>query len=480
MINIKNFTSYKSLSISLTSRGLTLISGQNGSGKSTLCDTFPWILFGKTSKNISTNDVVAWGATEPTQGAVTVGNCAVYRTRGLKPKDNDLYFTIDGGIPQRGKDITDTQRLIDTHLGYSYQGFILSHYIHEFSIANTFFSATAKQRKDILDQLIDVTELQRISKTLDLDKKASNKAYEEVERKYSQEEYKHAHLLTMQSRLDQQKALADSKKASLNAQIAKKTRDFNDELQLLTDEITSLKGNSCPTCGAPAHVKEIMELKEALNKIRADKIEVSHLSAMLKQQEAPVYVNAEDLGACHAKMQELKSAFLEQGSTLADQEELQQLIKTCRASLTMSAVSRLEEGTNRLLSNFFDGEFTVSLLMDTLEDKIDVTVTNGSFACSYEQLSKGQRQVLKFCFSLTAMREVQMAKGIKPEAIFLDEIFDGMSDITKDKAFQVLRRLESEYASIFVVEHSIELKAKFDNIWEVTMTEGHSEVYEKP
>lgn len=480
MINIKNFTSYKDLNVTLEGQGLTLITGENGSGKSTLCDALPWILFGKTSKAVSTTDVVSWGSKEPTQGTVTIEDLTIYRTRGFKPKDNDLYFTINGSTPTRGKDITDTQKLIDMHLGYNYQGFILSCYIHEFSIANTFFSATPKQRKDILDQLVDVTELENIKKALELDKKTTNKLKDEATAKYSKKEYELSYLLDAKTKAGTYQATADAEKKRLKAKIKAKDADFNNEIKTIQAAIKDLQGENCKACGAPANATNLIILKDLLNQTRTNKTEVEHFKNILKRYDsAPPTFNEADLVKAEASIQVARTEVNSLSTEFDDLETLQDCIKSCRGQLTVAAIQNLEEGTNALLAEFFDAELSVSLLIDTIEDKVEAVIKNSAYDCSFEQLSKGQRQILKFCFSLTAARLVQRAKGIKPTALYLDEVMDGLSENTKDKSFRLLRSLESEYSSIFVVEHSLELKAKFDNVWTVTNTNGQSELDEK-
>jgi DNA repair exonuclease SbcCD ATPase subunit len=155
-----NFQSYKELSFDYSHLGLALVSGQTGSGKSTLLDLPTWVLFGTTSKEGAADDVKAWDGPGATVGEVRVstptGDLLVTRSRGKG--SNDLYWVEieHGGTQQvRGKDLTDTQRLLETRLGVSADLFLTGSYLTQFSKADTFFIAKAKDRRDVLEKIAD-------------------------------------------------------------------------------------------------------------------------------------------------------------------------------------------------------------------------------------------------------------------------------------------------------------------------------------
>ena len=154
-----NFQSYENIEFSYTNLGLSLISGPTGAGKSTVLDLIPWILYGQTSKEGAANDVLSWSVDEATFATATVelpdATILVFRKRG-KSGQNDLYWLEDLGLPPtRGKDLNDTQRLLEARLGVSAELFLLGSYMTQFSKADSFFIAKAKDRRQVLEQIAD-------------------------------------------------------------------------------------------------------------------------------------------------------------------------------------------------------------------------------------------------------------------------------------------------------------------------------------
>ena len=168
--SLENFASYKTLDFDFTNKGLVLIQGPNGAGKSTLCDVIPWILFGRTAKNGPVDDILPWSGETPTKGTLRLEHNGQEITVSRCRKPNDLYINQD----TRGKDIPDTQRLINRLLGLDVDYFLSAAYFHEFSQTSTFFTTTPKVRRLISEQLVDLTLAKSLQTKVATEKKVIN------------------------------------------------------------------------------------------------------------------------------------------------------------------------------------------------------------------------------------------------------------------------------------------------------------------
>lgn len=157
--SVKNFASYSSLEFDFSSLGLALVFGPTGSGKSTLQDIPCWCLFGVTAKNGAVDEIRSWQSPgEPTTATIEVelpdGDITVTRVRG-KASENDLYWTDakDPDNKHRGKDLTETQKLLEKRLGVSADIYLTGAYFHEFSPTGAFFTAKAKDQRALFEQI---------------------------------------------------------------------------------------------------------------------------------------------------------------------------------------------------------------------------------------------------------------------------------------------------------------------------------------
>ncbi len=166
------FGSYLNFIFDFSNTGAALIYGATGSGKSTVLDMVCWTLFGCTAKDGTADEVRAWGVDAPTDTTLEVGNITVIRSRG-KPSQNDLYWLEgDSETKHRGKDLTETQKLLERRLGVSKELFLTGAYFHEFSETGQFFLAKAKDRRAILERVSDLTLPVKIADACVLNKKS--------------------------------------------------------------------------------------------------------------------------------------------------------------------------------------------------------------------------------------------------------------------------------------------------------------------
>lgn len=480
--SVKNFASYKELDFDFTSKGLTLLHGATGSGKSTLCDIIPWVLFGTTAKGGSVNEVLSWPGDEITEGRIVLDiNSTSYwitRTRGPKPKDNDLVYYVDGvwEHPKRGKDLQDTQKLINSILGMDVDLYLAGAYLHEFSQTAQFFNTTAKNRRLICEQLVDLTLAKTLQTKLSDNKKIASKALEESQKQADILGVNITNLVRIQVA---EKHRYDIWIKDRNAKMSNYVKlhdqwniDYEERRVVRSSPLTT-NDKKCPTCGTI--VKNHVTLAQPVVQVEANPY-LNRISDL--EQEVNPYTEAvKDYSKEIADLKVARMNHDVEHNKIAlrfqDVELLQEVVDAYRASSIVNVIQDVEHQTNQLLMKYFDGEIIVNFEVEDA-DKLEVNISKDGNQASFTQLSKGQRCLLKLCFGVSVMKAVQNHHGIKLEQLFFDEGLSGLDENLKIKAFDMFEALATEVESVYVVEHSSAFKSMFTNQVEVELVNGES------
>lgn len=313
-----NFGSYKEFEIDFSNNGLALIYGPTGAGKSTIPDVPNWILFGQTAKGGAADDVKSWQGDGPTQGTLEVetnnGQITVTRIRG-SAKQNDLYW-VEASKPDvlvRGKDLADTQKLLIARLAVDQDSYIAASYFHEFSSAGTFFTAKAKERREIFEGIADLSLPARLAEASSAHRKVAKQELVDKNQKLVYTEGRYNQLLATAEQNKKKAAdweikteneikrltvcLSDfaTEKASKIKVYTKKVEEFETERQAKIDQLvqqientdgvekaieeqtaelsrlkakeTELKLIRCKACGGPTGAKQIDEVRAEMDKV---------------------------------------------------------------------------------------------------------------------------------------------------------------------------------------------------------------------
>ena len=469
---LRNFASYAQLDFDFRNQGLTLVSGPTGSGKSTLMDAVPWILFGHTSKGGKIDEILSWGAKGPTIGTIRLDSGIVI-LRSRSP--NDLYYyrtssdcvdssSIDSSAFIRGRDLADTQRQINSLLGFDCEQYLSGAYFHEFSQPAQFFTTTAKNRRQICEQLVDLSMAKKLQINASDKRKLLDKARAERQSDIRVLEASLASLRRVQE-------LESTKSQRWIAEHDKTIAYVTSTYDKFENSRKRTISNVCRECGTVlAHPHDVID--ESINP------HLGRLEALLKEENPHSsavrdYSGEIDLGA---KNIEANKALRDKYSQeIADLEILLSAVETFRSALIDNTVCFIECEANRLLTNYFDAEIRISLEPEAA-DRLNVVITKDGNAASFTQLSKGQRQLLKLCFGVAVMSSVENHLGVHFDQIFFDEALDGFDEVFKTKAYRLLESLAVVHESVFVVEHSEGLKSMFPNAWSVSLVNGHSEI----
>lgn len=493
---IENFASYESLEFNFSDQGLALVSGPTGSGKSTLCDIAPWILFGKTAKGGAVDDILRWPGDKVAKGTLLVEvqgqTLRITRSRGPKSKDNDLY--VDDQI--RGKDITDTQKIINQKLNLDCELYLSSSYIHEFSSTAAFFITTPKARRTICEQLVDLSLAKKIQTNSSEEKKDLKNKFRETCNNiafiYKQTQDLQTNinkLLAKGHNFEQQKNQAIERTLDLainhDKTITNSVKDLLEQNDMIAEAVAALKVQDvCPTCGVDDHRRRdlLAQIQRNGNEIKRLKATKNPYTGQLQAEKArentylEQAVDTQDqLDKASIELQTLEARSVLESQQVNDLEVLSDLLVIFRANLVTNTIRSLQDTTNGLLAKHFDSEIQVEF--DSTED-VEVSIIKDGNQCVYSQLSKGQRQLLKLCFAVSVMKQVSNHHGISFQQLFLDEALDGLGDAMKLKALGLFQALSLEYNSIFIVDHSETIKPFFMKHFEVELNSGISTIKE--
>ena len=455
-IHLENFGSYKTLDLEF-GNGLTLIQGPNGAGKSTIFDAMPWILFGKTSKGGKADEIRSWngGATNGT--AIVADGSSITRSRA----PNDCYI-LDNSILQRGKDLVDTQRRIDERLGFNWDSYQRGAYFHEFSETAQFFTASAKYRRDLCESITDLTL------ALKLQSKASDKVkdIESAIHKVNTSIYSEEQRISTFLRLTDTESKKVIEWGKENERAIRQTEESESRFEKNRKQTVT---NQCSRCGTT--LKAAIEVYDDSPNPYAERLR--ELRDAVCPYDGTVRDFQTEIDTAKGNITSLRRRLGELNQDKIDTESLLDILKDFRGAVVKNTIDYITNKTNSLLTEYFDGELSLTLEIEGA-DKLDITIHKDGNVATFTQLSKGQRQLLKLCFSVAVMEAISNHRGVKFEQLFFDESLDGLSDMMKTKAFRLFEMLSTNHEDVFVIDHSEALKVLFPNIITISNEDGNS------
>lgn len=519
--HVVNFGSYRELAFDYSDLGLSLVYGATGSGKSSLLDIAPWVLFGLTAKGGKVDDIRSWQSDEPTEGTLTlqIGNdtITVKRVRGT-PTQNDLLWWdgVSGGVTNhRGKDIKDTQRLLNERLGVTPDLYLAAAYASEFSPTARFFTETAKRQREIFDLVADLSFPITLAERASSARKEAKKELDTTERSYAKATGRLEELLRSKDLAAKQAASWEKSQARAIAELEARAQNFEAEKAEKLKELVKLHiewdrkkardleiqqdqmiiypdiDDECPTCGEPIsrrHHKAAFEkynylqstVNPYLGRIEDAEFNKPGFDWMIKckkEEDNPYASTLLSIDIEHATYYRAlglhSETLTELEANISSLTQLIDLSSTMRGTLLTRTVSEIQTETNRILETYFDGEIRVAFTLD--DDSLQVGITKNGYECNYAQLSKGQRQLLKLSFMASVMRSAANEAGIRFDQLFFDESLDGLDSDLKVKAYGLFQELAQD-RGVLVIDHSQELREMFDSRIHVTLNGDHSEL----
>jgi exonuclease SbcC len=528
-LTVTNFGSYENLTFDFNHLGLSLISGPTGVGKSTLLDAVTWCLFGRTAKGGGVDDVRNWAIKDQaTAGIIKLNDLTVTRIRG-KSSENDLYWQEGTSEDKRrGKDLKDTQRLLEARLGVTADLFSAATYYNEFSTTSSFFTDRAKDRRELFDKIANLDFPMKLLEGATNEKKKTQSDLNKREDRHVQLDGRAEELKRVLSNTKRRGDAWHKDYVAKVLELVTKSKTYETEKTIRINELIDKAAKfeetrqtniirrevdrdrrlrhfwttkACSTCGtiSAENEKEFASLCDDLNYvIELDRKSVnSYITELevLKSQTNPYVdqVEAEetkvnpfaaqiegflsDLADLGMQLKDLTVEIDALQATVGALTQLQDLSSSLRSTLLSNAISTVTTQTNHYLTTYFDSEITVTMTPDE-SDNLDVNVYKNGYEASYFQLSKGQRGLLKLCFALAIMKAASNKIGLNFNLLMFDESLDGLSADLKVKAFNLFCELEKSHESILVIDHAEELKSLFSRRFNVTLENDRSIIEE--
>lgn len=528
---VQNFGSYKELNFSFGNQGLSLISGPTGSGKSTIQDIAPWILFGVTAKDGNVDDIKSWTAQDKVTSGVLLLEVQgvlirVIRVRG-KTTQNDLHW-IENDTVYRGKDTSETQKLLNQRLGIDLFTYTLGAYYNEFSPTSQFFTSKASDRRELFESLANLSLPTLLIDRISNVKKETRKAYTEILERYNKTLGRLEYLEKTQrdSKKDVERWAETQKRAIEDLQV--RSKRFKEEIQskiealetkrdmfelnkskdieklnkdiVVLDKILANNTSQCETCGEPNKKYTETAFKKERTSNQLDRV-LSQVNLFIKDidvekskenpypirlleeqaRENPFMkqsVDFEELKVLEStNLTYIKLELQVIDHKLISLDQLRKITDKLRITLCKNTVSMIEAEVNNNLSQHFDSELKVKFELQD-GDKLETIIWKSGYESSYKQLSKGQRGLLKLSFSVAVMKSVANKIGIHFNTLFFDEALDGLDDDLKTRSYDLFNSLSKNHESIFVIDHNEGLKTMFEKRFSVSINSDISTIEE--
>lgn len=530
-MSVSNFGSYANLDYNFLNQGLCLVYGPTGSGKSTIMDASSWIILGSTAKNSTADSIKSWNAGgSPTIGTLEIeteaGNVYITRIRGSQ-KENDLYWEEGDHTLIRGKDMAETQEMLNARLGINPYLYALGAYYNEFSPTGQFFTAKAGDRRAMFESMIDLSFPVSLSEAVSISKKSTNSLIGKIAPELEQNKGKLSQLVRSlflsnkehhEWEIHRDKAIDDIKADNRDFEKNKET-DIQDALIMSKVferekeiEITRIETNIsaileilrentdvCITCGQPneSHAEALVylgELRVELSKVKSkpntDELSLPYLRDKTNpNKDYTILANEcnphakliakykKDIENIEIGISSQQTSIQNLNDEIEKLETLESLLSILRSELAETTIKKVEQDTNELLEKFFDSELRVLFEVQS-SDKLNVIIHKSGNEAIFKQLSKGQRSLLKLCFAVSAMTAVSNKSGVHFDTLMLDEACDGLDEDLKLKAFNLFSELSKTHDTVIVIDHSVGLQNLFDRKFQVSMAGDISSIQE--
>lgn len=560
----KNFlsTGNQFTEIKLDRSPSTLVVGENGSGKSTFLDAICFALFGKPFRNINKPQLV--NSINDKQLEVHVEFSLLSKNykivRGIKPTIFEIY--VDGDLINQDAAARDYQKYLEESiLKLNFKSFTQIVILGSASFT-PFMQLPAATRREIIEDILDIqifttmnvvlkdkaadlkNRIQLAENNLDLLKQKvilqkefvenletnKEKRVDEILARIRNGESQIAHLSTLVTGLESEKAQSEEARAALGDLAAKQKKleqfktKFSNQIRDLQKEMAFYVDNEeCPTCqqGISHDHKEtivsskqekIEELTAGMEKLQTEftKLEellqkddeiskqiqtlnsniIANNNEIIVEQRVIQALNLElnDIQTKTADIETEKSKLKVYAKEVVTQNEEKAKLNEEKHYLDAAASLLKDTGIktkivrqylpviNKLVNKYLQAmDFFVQF---NLDEKFDETIKSrhrDSF--SYASFSEGEKQRIDLALLFTWRTIAKMKNSVATNLLILDEVFDSSLDNSGTDYVMNLLQTISEDTNVFVISHKgDQLFDKFRSVVKFAKKNNYSEI----
>lgn len=152
-----------------------------------------------------------------------------------------------------------------------------------------------------------------------------------------------------------------------------------------------------------------------------------------------------------------------------------------KSYLMDSFLEQLNEISNSNLDKLFNGLLKIDISAVTeskkdIKEKVSITIYNNGDECSYESLSGGERCRICLAVNLALRSIITRANSGAFNYLALDEVLNGLDEVGKNQTMKLLKELEDEIDTIFMIDHTEEFKQLFNSTVEIIKKSGVSTI----
>jgi DNA repair exonuclease SbcCD ATPase subunit len=332
------------------------------------------------------------------------------------------------------------------------------------------------------------------SETFEKLKEENEKSLEHYSMKKTNSEKRVAYLFNVKNELQVQK--------SINSEIEKATSDkaaLEAQLIPLEEEILSSEKEKKDIHERMFDVKQkISEGEKILSSLKDETFQSLH--EQLKETEGKLESVQSEMLCCgilvgsltektkslsskKIELEEIKKAFDIKSEEMALFEKLTKMFgKTGIQTILLDAIiSDLETSANRILSSICSEQFAISLPTQrvgsdgvSIVETLDLNVKKDGAICGFSSLSGGEQFRIALSLRIALSELATQHGGSSLEFLLLDEINSPLDKSGVETLFvNIIKHLEAKY-KILVITHDDSLKERFDNVIDVSKTNGDS------